>query len=873
MKCFGEKPKTRHCKIILLDETELIQEIQDTTRGQDLLDVVFKHLNLLETAYFGLRFVDSSGQTHWLDPTKNVAKQLKGTTPCTLYFNAKFYASDPCKLLEEITRYQFFLQVKQDILQGRLPVSFDLAAELFAYSVQSELGDYDHRRHQPGYISEFRFISNQTPNLEAKVAELHKNLSGKVPATAELNFLERVRWLDMYGVDLHPVLGEDNIEYFLGLTPSGVIVLRNKTKVGNYFWPRITKVYFKGKYFMLRVRDKNNDENTYGFELPSKQACKHLWKCCVEHHAFFRLTQVREVPGSSGKMFSLSSRFRYSGRTQKQMQLDLQQNRPPPTVTRVPSRRYQKRLGQPDGADAGSQMKEEQYENSLIETKSNISIPQVITPLASMYRSTSVPSALPFSDSPCSARSAPWVGSKHRGMYSNSTNPSPRSVKSAGGYSSSRFRLHQRNVSVESDSSCDSRRRRHHRSRKSSDNDSEVSKSSRGSKVSKSSRNSSSNRRSHHRGGGSGSESEGQKKHKKHHRRHKSGSTYELVDSEAQWKLVQQQQQQNKYLKPQNAVVRDLSSRKSGYHNSGMETESEATFLHKKKHRRHRSRSKSPDNKKGLSEELKKHIEYSLIDPENMTEEEKRNIKYTKVETDSRLFKIRYSPSSGQAHRRVTRVPSKNSSEQSKNKTSVGDNDSPPPPYTENGSMPQGASQPSSYTSASYAITTQLSDNMISGNNSKTITNSKPSSGMQRVSLSLPVPGTTSASLVHSGGGFVQARMIPPKINHSFVQNPDSDTKNNGSILQTDYNSSLSKLQNLRTHNGNILINGHVSSTPVSPSPRVTFQTPLQSVVGKSFGQPYLRNQANSRITTELSKAASGDKSLSENNLEMSTEL
>ena len=30
--------------------------------------------------------------------------------------------------------------------------------------------------------------------------------------------------------------GEDNIEYFLGLTPSGIIVLRNRGKVGNYFW-------------------------------------------------------------------------------------------------------------------------------------------------------------------------------------------------------------------------------------------------------------------------------------------------------------------------------------------------------------------------------------------------------------------------------------------------------------------------------------------------------------------------------------------------------------------------------------------------------------------------------------------------------------
>ncbi len=62
------------------------------------------------------------------------------------------------------------------------------------------------------------------------------NFRGQTPSVAELNFLERAKWLDMYGVDLHPVVGQDNIEYFLGLTPSGVVVYRNKSKVAQYFW-------------------------------------------------------------------------------------------------------------------------------------------------------------------------------------------------------------------------------------------------------------------------------------------------------------------------------------------------------------------------------------------------------------------------------------------------------------------------------------------------------------------------------------------------------------------------------------------------------------------------------------------------------------
>lgn len=801
MKCFGEKRKTHHCKIVLLDDTELIQEVQSTSTGQDLLDVVFRHLNLLETPYFGLRFIDTVGQTHWLDPHKKVVRQLKDTTVFSLYFGVKFYASDPCKLLEEITRYQFFLQVKQDILQGRLPVSFDLAAQLFAYAVQSELGDYDARRHQTEYISEFRFSPNQTSELEAKVVQLHKDIVGVVPSAAEMNFLERVKWLDMFGVDLHPVLGKDSIEYYLGLTPSGVLVLRNKTKVGNYFWPRITKVYFKGKYFMLRVRDKSNDEHTYGFELPTKLACKHLWKCCVEHHAFFRLTQVRETPGQSGKVFSLGSRFR--GRTQKQVQSELfSSSRDQPTVVRVPSRRYQRRLGQPDGADASTTNKEESMkENGYVETKVNISVPQPVF-LPSMQRASSMPSALPQSSSPRSTRSAPWEDHHNRGLYSNSTNPSPRSVRSSASQNP-RFPLHKRTVSMDSDSSYDSRRRRH-RSRRGSDNESEVSKSSKGSKMSKSSR------RSRKKGGESGSETESQNK-KKHSRHHRSGSHVELVDSEAQWREVQKLQQDKANLRPQSAVVRDLSHRRSGYQNSGMETESEMNYQRRKKHRRHRSRSKSPESRKTLPTELKQHIDYNLVDPSGLTEEEMKDIKYTKVETDIRLFKIRYSPTTGRPKGKVASNPS------SSNKHNPLDDD-PPPPYslpTQNG--------PSSRPAVSQARSTSVI------NLSNTDPVMPPSMPRLYPVTNGGVPGSSRFTGNANGNqefGYSSSRTNLTK--SCLSQSKPDILSSNGDGY---HDSNNHRLSNGNYYNGHHSYNGHQPLTPSNSTPRVTFQTPLTSTV------------------------------------------
>ena len=57
-------------------------------------------------------------------------------------------------------------------------------------------------------MSDFRFISAQTEEFESDVEAAHASMTGMgiVPATAEMTYLEKVKWLDMYGVDLHPVI-------------------------------------------------------------------------------------------------------------------------------------------------------------------------------------------------------------------------------------------------------------------------------------------------------------------------------------------------------------------------------------------------------------------------------------------------------------------------------------------------------------------------------------------------------------------------------------------------------------------------------------------------------------------------------------------
>ncbi|ETE69470.1 hypothetical protein L345_04726, partial [Ophiophagus hannah] len=73
------------------------------TKGQFLIDHVCNHYCLLEKDYFGIRYVDSEKQRHWLEPNKSIFKQMKSHPPYTMCFRVKFYPHEPLKIKEELT--------------------------------------------------------------------------------------------------------------------------------------------------------------------------------------------------------------------------------------------------------------------------------------------------------------------------------------------------------------------------------------------------------------------------------------------------------------------------------------------------------------------------------------------------------------------------------------------------------------------------------------------------------------------------------------------------------------------------------------------------------------------------------------------------
>lgn len=345
-----KKTKTVLAKVTLLDGTEFSCDLEKRAKGQALFDRVCEHLNLLEKDYFGLLFQEHPEQKNWLDPAKEIKRQLR-SLPWLFTFNVKFYPPDPSQLTEDITRYFLCLQLRQDISSGRLPCSFVTHALLGSYTLQAEHGDYDPEEYDGIDLGDFQFTPTHNKELEEKVAELHKTHRGLSPAQADSQFLENAKRLSMYGVDLHHAKDSEGVDIKLGVCANGLLIYKDRLRINRFAWPKILKISYKRSNFYIKVRPSEVEqfESTIGFKLPNHRAAKRLWKVCVEHHTFYRLVSPEQPPKT--KFLTLGSKFRYSGRTQAQTrEASTLIDRPAPQFERASSKRVSRSL---DGAPIG----------------------------------------------------------------------------------------------------------------------------------------------------------------------------------------------------------------------------------------------------------------------------------------------------------------------------------------------------------------------------------------------------------------------------------------------------------------------------------------------------------------------------------------
>ncbi|XP_045543918.1 FERM, ARHGEF and pleckstrin domain-containing protein 2 isoform X4 [Salmo salar] len=301
-----------------LDDSQEFYNLESRADGQTLLSDVFRRSNLMESDYFGLEFQNMQMSWVWLEPTKLVVKQVKRPMNTLFRLSVKFFPPDPGQLQEEYTRYLFSLQMKRDLLEGKLSCTENTASLLASHLLQSEIGDYDDVADRD-FLKLNKLLPNQE-RIQERIMELHHRHLGQTPADSDFQVLEIARKLEMYGVRFHPAADREGTKINLAVAHIGLQVFQGNTKINTFNWSKIRKLSFKRKRFLIKLYPEVHGphQDTLEFQMVSRDQCKIFWKNCVEHHSFFRLLDQPQ-PKSKAILFSRGSSFRYSGRTQKQL--------------------------------------------------------------------------------------------------------------------------------------------------------------------------------------------------------------------------------------------------------------------------------------------------------------------------------------------------------------------------------------------------------------------------------------------------------------------------------------------------------------------------------------------------------------------------
>uniref|UniRef100_A0A673N7R2 FERM, RhoGEF and pleckstrin domain protein 2 n=1 Tax=Sinocyclocheilus rhinocerous TaxID=307959 RepID=A0A673N7R2_9TELE len=262
-----------------------------------LYSEVLRRINLIESDYFGLEFQNLQMNWVWLEPTKLVVKQVRRPMNTLFRLSVKFFPPDPGQLQEEFTRYLFSLQIKRDLIEGRLNCTENTAALLASHLVQSEIGDYDDIADR-----EFLKINKLLPyqeRVQEKIMEIHRRHIGQTPAETDFQVLEIARKLEIYGVRFHPAADREGTKINLAVAHMGLQVFQ-------------VHLSFKRKLFLIKLHPEVHGphQDTLEFLMGSRDQCKIFWKNCVEHHSFFRLLDQPQ-PKSKAIFFSRGSSFRY----------------------------------------------------------------------------------------------------------------------------------------------------------------------------------------------------------------------------------------------------------------------------------------------------------------------------------------------------------------------------------------------------------------------------------------------------------------------------------------------------------------------------------------------------------------------------------
>ncbi|XP_062251316.1 FERM domain-containing protein 4B isoform X4 [Platichthys flesus] len=299
----------RLCQVHLLDGRNLELLVQPKLLSRELLDLVSSHFNLKEKEYFGLSFIDDTGQNNWLQLDRKVLDHdfSKTSGPLELKFLVRFYIEKITFLKENTTVELFFLNAKSLVFNETIEVESGNVFKLAAFALQEAKGVYTSADTARSDLKQLPVLPTRVlrehPSLnfcEDKVIENYKKLKGLTRGQAVVQYLALVESLPTYGVHYYPVKDKQGLPWWLGVSYKGIgqYDLQDKLKPRKLFqWKQLENLYFREKKFAVEVNDPHRrtvTKRTFGQTglvihtwYASHSLIKTIWVMAISQHQFY----------------------------------------------------------------------------------------------------------------------------------------------------------------------------------------------------------------------------------------------------------------------------------------------------------------------------------------------------------------------------------------------------------------------------------------------------------------------------------------------------------------------------------------------------------------------------------------------------------
>ncbi|XP_029926756.1 tyrosine-protein phosphatase non-receptor type 13 [Myripristis murdjan] len=305
----------REVSVVLPNGQYLVVRCDIKTKAKDVFDMVVAHANLVEHFYFGLAFLDDD-EYFFLDHEVKISKVAPDSwkkaqmASFLMFLRIKFFVDDISFILHRLTRHQYYLQLRKDILEDRLYCNEETGLFLAALALQAEFGDYIPELYGKNYYQPEHYVSKRMleklalPNLREELPRLHASHTQMLPEEAETEYLKIAQQLPEYGVMFHrvgrekrPVVGE----LVLGVCAKGIIVYEMKSHLRvvtrRFLW-RETDSISTGRR-KLTIECGGPSGKKHSFITESSKIAQYLLNLCSAQHKFHSEMMSRQLNHST----------------------------------------------------------------------------------------------------------------------------------------------------------------------------------------------------------------------------------------------------------------------------------------------------------------------------------------------------------------------------------------------------------------------------------------------------------------------------------------------------------------------------------------------------------------------------------------------